>query len=349
MELNAGVLFKVEVSDMEEDTDVFEETKEEKKVPKKYAMKAKEMIEHPETAPPILQPLLKHYNDLVQTEENLKRQITELIKKELIYKEYLKHIKGIGPILAANLIALIDVSKFKNPSKLWAYTGLSAEHYVNVCERGHKSITSSQRITCPVKMANEKTGKFEVCGAKIVKSEYVKEPMKRKAGYVVLYNKKLKVAMWKVAQAFIKTDGNYRILYDEFKEQYLKREGMKKLHANYMAMRKVEKIFLANLWSVWRHQLGLDVPKPYVVEKLGHTLDPPIVDDGFEVPMFRIYTDEDIKKLEEKRSILKPLVVSFYGIQKLRIEAFDRIVIQVQTMETKKSQSKDNLKYRVEN
>jgi hypothetical protein len=120
----------------------------------------------------------------------------------------------------------------------------------------------------------------------------------------------------------------------------MKREGMKKLHANYMAMRKVEKIFLTNLWSVWRHQLGLDVPRPYVVEKLGHTLDPPIVDDGFEVPMFRIYTDEDIQKLEEKRSILKPLVVSFYGIQKLRIEAFDRMVIQIQTMELKKGQQK---------
>jgi len=337
MELNVGALFKVEVNDMAEEVDIeTEENQKEKKVPKRYAIKAKEIIEHPETAPPIMQPLLKHYNDLVQTEENLKKQIEELIKKEPIYKEYLKHIKGIGPILTANLIALIDVSKFKNVSKLWAYTGLSAEHYVNTCEKGHKSITSSQRLTCPVRMTNEK-GKFEVCGAKIVKSEYVREPMKRKTGYIVLYNKKLKVAMWKISQAFIKTNGNYRLLYDEYKAQYMSREGMKKLHANNMAIRKVEKIFLANLWSVWRHQLGLDVPKPYVVEVLGHTLDPPITDDGFEVPMFKIYTDEDIQKLEEKRSILKPLVVSFYGIQKLRVEAFDRMVIQIQTME-KKSQ-----------
>jgi len=322
---------------MSEDVDIEEESQKTKKIPKKYTQMAKEMIEHPETTPPLLQPLLKHYNDLVQTEENLKKQITDLVKDEHIYKYYLKHIKGIGPILSANLISLVEVEKFKNPSKLWAYAGLSSEHYVNICENGHKSITSSQRLTCPVKMLNEKTGKFDTCGAKIVKSEYVRAPMKRQTGYVLLINKKLKVAMWKIAQAFIKTDGNYKILLNEYKEQYLKNENMTKLHAMNMAMRRVEKLFLSNLWSVWRHQLGLDVPKPYVVERLGRTLDPPIVDDGYEIPIHSIYTDEDKKKLAEKRRILKPLVSGFYDIQKLRIETYNRIVDQIYTMETEKA------------
>ena len=332
---------------MSEDVDIEEESQKTKKIPKKYTQMAKEMIEHPETTPPLLQPLLKHYKDLAESEERLKKQITDLVKDEHIYKYYLKHIKGIGPILAANLIALIEVERFKNVSKLWAYAGLSAEHYVNICEKGHKSITSSQRMFCPVKMANEKTGKFETCGAKIVKSEYVRAPMKRQSGYVLLINKKLKVAMWKVAQAFIKTDGNYRILLNEYKEQYIKNENMTKLHALNMSMRRVEKLFLSNLWSVWRHMLGLEVPKPYVVEKLGRTLDPPIVDDGYEIPMYKIYTDEDKKKLAEKRKILKPLVSSFYDIQKLRIETYNRIVTQIYTMETEKGQTKDELKYKL--
>ena len=42
-------------------------------------------------------------------------------------------------------------------------------------------------------------------------------------------------------------------------------------HLDMMAIRKMLKIFLANLWLVWREAEGLPTRVPYVTEKLGHT------------------------------------------------------------------------------
>jgi len=68
--------------------------------------------------------LVKRYQDLfTKLEESLTFDIADLVKEYPIYEE-LAAVRGIGPTLAAKLIALIgDISRFDTVSKLWRFSG----------------------------------------------------------------------------------------------------------------------------------------------------------------------------------------------------------------------------------
>lgn len=67
--------------------------------------------------------LNRYYNDLVLMETSLNKDIRKLLR---LYKIYpvLSSIRGIGPVLAAKLIALIDIEKCDTVSALWRFAGL---------------------------------------------------------------------------------------------------------------------------------------------------------------------------------------------------------------------------------
>ena len=55
-------------------------------------------------------------------EEELDKDILKVVKQEPIY-EQLSEVKGIGPMLAAKMIAMIDISRDDTVSALWRYAG----------------------------------------------------------------------------------------------------------------------------------------------------------------------------------------------------------------------------------
>lgn len=85
------------------------------------------------------------------------------------------------------------------------------------------------------------------------------------------YKPSLKSLMYNIGTSFLKSRSPYRKIYDEARARYEQREDWTKMHVHLAAMRKMEKIFLAHLWEVWRREVGLPVRVPYVVEYLGHT------------------------------------------------------------------------------
>jgi hypothetical protein len=65
---------------------------------------------------------------------------------------------------------------------------------------------------------------------------------------------------------------HYRKIYDDYKNRLLNREDLSDEtagHINNMAIRFMVKMFLADLWVVWRQLEGLPVTEPYAVAKLG--------------------------------------------------------------------------------
>ena len=59
-------------------------------------------------------------------EAHLEKQLRAIMKVSPFYNEWLKHVKGIGPVLAASLMAeLGSPQKFDTVSALWSYCGLS--------------------------------------------------------------------------------------------------------------------------------------------------------------------------------------------------------------------------------
>jgi len=290
------------------------------------------------------------YTRLLDTEHTFQRKLQSMVSEQPIYNNYLKHIRGIGPVFAANLLT-IDISKYDTISKLWADTGYSAVHWESVCTKGHHFMSTSKYNTCPVRALDEETKKYKVCGAGMKDAVFINAPMKRRHGWVMIQNRKRKMTIWKIVQSFIKQPAKlswYRRFYDAMKAEELKKvvklegkdelggKGITKGHANNRAIRKVAKRFLANFFIIYRQELDLPVGKPYITTHPPHTyeepeVDEPEVDDASVVYKTYKYTEDEKKKLEEFRAGLQQNVDSFYQLQKLRIQAFNRIVDYVAT------------------
>ena len=62
--------------------------------------------------------------DIEETEAKLKGYIVAMLKHDPFYNAWLKHVKGIGPLLSASLMAdLGSPERFNTVGQLWAYCG----------------------------------------------------------------------------------------------------------------------------------------------------------------------------------------------------------------------------------
>ena len=283
-----------------------------------YAKLATLIVEKKIQPVPAIDPLLRYFVELKNTEDDLSRAVVPWVSRMPIYDQYLKHIKGIGPILSANLIAMLTpIDRFPKPSMLVAYAGLAGQYYRMECANGHRIISSSPK-------ASNADGEGTVCGAPIVKSVLEKKVMKREAGYHVFMNARLKTTLFKVATSFEKMSAEksqYRAMYEAKKIEYASREGVTKAHARMMALRYVEKRFLVNLHVVWMRGIGKEVT-PYEATLPNHTIEPIRTDDGYPLPQPGSFEAVD----DEASWAVKQLTDNYYEIQKMRIKAFNNMV-----------------------
>lgn len=196
------------------------------------------------------------FDEMVELESHIGDVVTTMVVKEPIYEAWLRQVEGVGPILSAAIIARIgSVDRFETISALWAYGGL---HVVD--------------------------GRAP----------------KRRKNEVANWDAELRTLIaFKVPKQFIKATSSFgRELYDQYKAFYesvhdarcpvwshpevtVNKAGTKatvdgkgcsrKGHIDNMAMRKVGKVFLANLWVAWRDLLGLSVTEPYAAKLDGHS------------------------------------------------------------------------------
>ena len=298
---------------------------------KKYAKAATLLLaEKDEKKVPVeIRDMFLYYKNLAKTEDGLAKSIVPWIEGTDIYQKYLSHIRGIGPILTANLIAMLNpITDFPKPSMLVSYAGISGSHYEQECENGHKFLTSAPKAACPVNL-NETVGDVEACGARIKVSNFVNSPMKRKKGYHLFANTRLKTTLFKITTSFEKQSGEnslYRALYDAKKAEYASRESIHKEkggkgHARMMALRYVGKRFLVDLHVTWMTGLGYDVT-PYEATLPNHTLEPIRVDDNYPLP-----TKGSLKPIPEQNNwAIRQLTDNYYDIQKMRIKSFNNVV-----------------------
>lgn len=303
--------------------------------------------------------LVWYYRQLWATEKGLAKRLDAWSQNHPLRTMYLSRIMGIGPILASGIIAWAFY-RFPNISKLWAYMGLSSEHWENKCKEDHKSITTSPPAICPVKVKTKVRGRITrvPCNADIVSREKVPTPPKKKKGYVLMINLKLKTFAWKIAASFEKQDARksqYRRTYEVKKALYAARPEMASAlleqrkrqevdeeakggparHIQLRTMRATVKEFLLDLWIVERSFMGLTVTQPYAVAVLGHADEgkQPKFDDGKPVPLNPIMAGQDADTTGERE--IRYLVNNYYDVQKLRLATGGRIVAYVKDNWTK--------------
>ncbi|MEM0202115.1 MAG: hypothetical protein QXR73_02970 [Candidatus Micrarchaeaceae archaeon] len=216
---------------------------------------------------------------LEKVENSLAKRINAtLVDANLPIYYDLQAVKGIGPILAAGLLAYFD------PVDHWSMCSLPpkerckpAEGYdkygkVPPCEHSHMIMPkhpSSFWAYAGLDVVNEQDGDGNITSS---------HARKRQHGVQSNWNTKVKTLLWKVSDSFIKQRTPiYRIVYDRVKEREMERlkdtEKGWKGHADARARRAMEKRFLADFWEHYRKSLGLPVSDPYVLEKLGHKRD----------------------------------------------------------------------------
>ena len=176
-----------------------------------------------------------YHNALYETEKLLAKRLDGWSREHKIRLNYLREIKGIGPIFSSGLIAWLEpISRFNNISKLWSYCGLSP---TQKRIKGKKLGYNPRLKTLMWKIALS----FEKQSSK--KSQYRK-----------LYE----------------TQKNYYFNRADFKAKIEAKEKGVKGHIRNMTLRYVAKRFLADLWLTWRKLEGLPITEPYAIAILKH-------------------------------------------------------------------------------
>jgi len=102
---------------------------------------------------------------------------------------------------------------------------------------------------------------------------------RRVAGQRTGWNPVARTMMWKLGESFRKVGGFYRMMYQRFFEESLRKHpDWTKAHHLAHARRVTVKLFLAHWHTVGRVLQELPVRKPYICEKQPHQCIPPVLD-----------------------------------------------------------------------
>ena len=226
-------------------------------------------------------------DDVVRMEKSIPKAFQAYVVNSPVWL-WLSGVKGIGVILAANLVSTYgDCSRFDTVSKMWAYTGL---HVIKRCENCKKRYfdTQLEKERYVEKTVKRLEGMAQ--RRKVVSSFKKEEAEKKVKGWICSceqpkpyscapsmrgdeipdWNKNARVLAFKIADSFIKHECLGQKLYKQFYAEELNK-GKPKGKAYMTARRKVVKIFLANYWVNVRKAVGLPTRVPYVQEYLKHT------------------------------------------------------------------------------
>lgn len=189
---------------------------------------------------------------LAEAEDRITAEMARLLRGYPVWDAWLKHVKGIGPSLASQLLAITSV--------------LSPVEHSN---RG-VSIWYKAYGLIPEEV-EDKEG-----------NPIMHLPRPTKGAGKITYHPGARTLLYNIGQSFIKTGagGYYRDVYDKAKNTltYQHRDDPKnwtKGRIDSVARWMAVKRFLSHLWEMWLRSEGLTPRVPYAVEKLGHSYQAP--------------------------------------------------------------------------
>lgn len=197
--------------------------------------------------------LVDAFNDSKDIETALVKSLKRELKGIRVYDEFLKDVKGVGPMMAAVIIAEYDIHKAHTISAMNQFTGLNPG-----------LVPGKKRI-----------------GDDIVVTDTMIRGDKLTPGFIAPFNTRLRTKMLGVlGSSFLKAKSPYAKFYYDYKNRLKNEdrviEGRDKkwsetsdLHRHNAAMRFMVKAFIKDLYVAWRTAEGLTVRCPYEEEYLG--------------------------------------------------------------------------------
>jgi len=249
-------------------------------------------VEEPKSYHPAIE---KALDGIYGIEKELERAVEPFVYETELWKRWLKGVKGVGPIMAANMLTTFDPYKAKHSSSYNAYAGLhvikrcqgcGGKRYFGTAEDKEKWVrTIVRKMRQAVERRKDKKEEFNEDEARrdvekfichCPDPEVVEVAPRRKRGEPIEWNPHARTKCWQLITQLSKARGVYYRLYQEYraKEEARNRARAKKQRpvvVNLSARRKMFKPeFLFWLWWLSREQEGLETSKPYVIDKLGH-------------------------------------------------------------------------------
>ena len=193
--------------------------------------------------------LIDQYFTLEKDESKHFRQLEKVLKEYKIYTHFLKGVKGIGAAMAGVIMSEIDIHKSKYPSSIWKYAGL------DVAQDGKGRSRKKEHL---------------------IDTEYTDREGEVKTKKGITFNPFLKTKLVGVlGSSFLRAgvaDNPYRAVYDNYKDRLNNtpdHDDKSKGHKHNMCIRYMVKMFIIDLYKVWRKIEGLEVHAPYSEAKLG--------------------------------------------------------------------------------
>lgn len=158
------------------------------------------------------------YENNLLLEKEIKKGLHEYVKEHPIGK-WLDNIAGIGPVLAAGLLAHIDITKAPTVGHIWSYAGLDPNRKWLGKEKSRALVESvigkEKKITEEhlIQLSNESRwgvdylNKARNKNDKLCKDELIKKISFRP------WNAELKTLVWKLGQSFVKVSGKENDAY----------------------------------------------------------------------------------------------------------------------------------------
>lgn len=191
--------------------------------------------------------LVEQYMDLEDQERRTFRRLEKLLEVVPIYRDYLQHIRGIGPAMAGVIVSEFDIYKAKYPSSMWMYAGL------DVAPDGAGRSRRQEHL---------------------IDREYTNTKGEQAVRKSITFNPWLKTKLIGVLATSLLRANNekYRKIYDDYKhrlENHDKYKEVAKGHRHNMAIRYMVKQFLVDLYAAWKQIEGLPASPTYAEAKLG--------------------------------------------------------------------------------
>ena len=175
--------------------------------------------------------------------------------------------KGIGHLLAARLLSRLDVTRARTPSAFWAYCGLATIPGV-----AYHCAKCNLQVAYPVgyKLHEPhfaRSGLRECTGhLELVADETTTRvaPRRSTLGGRRSYDSHARKSCYLIGVSMLRCGSDYRAYYDAERSRLASTHpGWTPKHSHLSALRRMEKVFLRDLWLAWRRALNLPVVPSY--------------------------------------------------------------------------------------
>jgi hypothetical protein len=204
------------------------------------------------------------YREQSRQEAALRAAFVEVLDRHPAWP-WLSCVRGIGPTLAAQLLARLDLARAPHPSSFWAYCGLAtvAATRWRCAACGAAVLVPEGRAVPTSHLAGAGRARERCTGALArcddARAARVAQPCHVR-GAPRAFDPGAKRVCYLVGLSFTRQGGHYKAFLRARSARYAtERPDWSAKHRWFAALRVTEKLFLAHLWTAWREAEGLPV------------------------------------------------------------------------------------------